>query len=159
MYRFGEKIWFDNQLLLSADIFKEMKECNVKFKELEQFKEDYIKFRNSFFIGSPINREIYLQRKGMKFAFAIYDNEFYLWHEGHNSLGQREVDINSTPDEKFIKWIDEKINNRINGKINCSDCGKILDEKEVAGRYFAGLYCKDCWERTWKEIEAKENYD
>ena len=95
----------------------------------------------------------------MKFAFGIYDNQFCLWHEGHDSLGEKKINMNSTPDEKFIKWVDEKINNKIEGKINCSDCGKLINEKEIAGRYFAGLYCKDCWERTWKEIEAKETYD
>ena len=159
MDKFGGKIWFDNQLLLSANIFKEMKQYDVKFKELEKFKNDYINFRNSFFVGAPINEEIYLQRKGMKFAFGIYDNQFCLWHEGHDSLGERKIKINSTPDEEFIKWVDEKINNKIEGKIKCSDCGKLINEKEIAGRYFAGLYCKDCWERTWKEIEAKETYD
>lgn len=159
MSRFGDGIWFENQLLLSANIFKEMKQHGITFKQLEEFKENYIKFRNSFFEGSPINTEIYLQRKGKRFAFGIYDNEFILWYEGHDLLGERKVNINNIPDEEFIKWLDEKINNKVNNKINCSDCGKLIDEKDIAGRYFAGLYCKDCWERTWKEIEAKENYD
>ena len=164
---FGESIWSDNQLLLSANIFKEMNRCEVTFKQLAEFKEEYIKFRNNFFKGSPCNTEIYLQRNGNKFAFSIYypsnslatKGEFNLWYEGHEALGECEIDEKSVPGENFIKWLDEKISNKLEGKINCSDCGKIISEKEIAGRYFAGQYCKECWEGKWKEIESKETYN
>jgi DNA replicative helicase MCM subunit Mcm2 (Cdc46/Mcm family) len=48
----------------------------------------------------------------------------------------------------------------IDGKMYCSDCGEVI---EVAGShrkmYFAGRFCENCWERKWKAIEARENYD
>ena len=46
------------------------------------------------------------------------------------------------------------------GYVYCSDCGKkVKYHDETGGRYFAGIYCKDCWERKWKAIEAKETYN
>ncbi len=168
MERFGGGIvWQENQLLLSSEIFKQMSKYKVTFKQLAEFCEKYIEFRNSFFVGSPCNSEIYLQKHGKKFAFAIFypgkhltkHGEFNLWHETYDSLGEYNIDENMTPDENFIEWLDNKINNFIGGKINCSDCGKIISNEEVAGKYFAGQYCEECWERTWREIEAKETYN
>ena len=43
--------------------------------------------------------------------------------------------------------------------IRCSDCEVAMSKDEIAGRYFAGVYCSDCWERKWKAIEAAETYD
>ncbi len=43
--------------------------------------------------------------------------------------------------------------------INCSDCGVEMSKHNIGGQYFAGRYCKDCWEREWKEKEAKESYN
>lgn len=45
------------------------------------------------------------------------------------------------------------------GYIRCSDCGKRIKKSEVAGQYFAGRYCHDCWSNTWCKIEAKETYE
>lgn len=44
-------------------------------------------------------------------------------------------------------------------KIRCSCCRKLMDKKDVAGRYFAGVYCKECWESEYKAREAAETYD
>ena len=44
-------------------------------------------------------------------------------------------------------------------KVNCSACDKEITYNEIAGRYFAGIYCKECWENKYKEIEAKETYE
>ena len=45
------------------------------------------------------------------------------------------------------------------GIVHCSACRKEMQQKDIAGRYFAGVYCADCWERTYKAIEAKETYN
>ena len=163
----GGIVWQENQLLLSLEIFKQMNKYKVTFKQLAEFCEKYIEFRNSFFVGSPHNSEIYLQKHGKKFAFALFypekhlikHGEFNLWHETYDSLGEYKININEVPDENFIEWLDNKIDNFLRDKINCSDCGNLISNQEVAGRYFAGQYCKECWERKWKEIEAKEKYD
>lgn len=157
--KFGHILWQDNKLLLSFSLFHEMNKHNITFEQLNTFLEDYIKFRNSFFVGSPSNSEIYLHKNKEYFAFGIYDNEFCLWHNNYNSLGSIKIDIKQKPTEEFCNWLQTKIDNCLKGFVNCSDCGKIIKTEEIAGRYFAGRYCKDCWEKTWQVIEAKETYD
>ena len=46
-----------------------------------------------------------------------------------------------------------------NGQIHCSECGKLIELNDIAGSYFAGRYCKTCWETKWKAREAAENYN
>lgn len=53
----------------------------------------------------------------------------------------------------------EALNGYTHGKRTCSGCQKTMDVTEVAGQYFAGLYCKTCWETKYRAIEAKETYD
>ncbi|MHA2263571.1 MAG: hypothetical protein ACXAEN_14340 [Candidatus Thorarchaeota archaeon] len=45
------------------------------------------------------------------------------------------------------------------GIVHCSHCEKEIQKSDIAGRYFAGVYCTDCWERTYKAIEARETYN
>jgi hypothetical protein len=45
------------------------------------------------------------------------------------------------------------------GVIPCSECSTKIKTHEVAGRWFAGVYCKECWEGGIKQQEAKQNYD
>ena len=96
---------------------------------------------------------------GKIFIFEIYGNEVHLWNEsGITSLYRKNIDKNSS----FLD-IYEQLKHTMdlynNGIIYCSDCGKEMKIEEVAGRYFAGLYCRECWEREWKEKEARETYE
>ena len=60
----------------------------------------------------------------------------------------------------FIKKVLDTTEEFTQGKIHCSDCGTLVDYQEVhRNNYFAGIYCDDCWNRKWKAIEAKENYN
>lgn len=46
------------------------------------------------------------------------------------------------------------------GYIRCTKCKKRIPLSEVAGSYFAGRYCDECWnKRGMKEKEAAETYD
>lgn len=47
----------------------------------------------------------------------------------------------------------------INGKQDCSGCKKQMYQKEIAGKYYAGVYCGTCWENKYKKIEAADNYE
>ena len=60
---------------------------------------------------------------------------------------------------EFIKWIEKVTDDYLKGVVKCSDCKKTILESEIAGRYFAGIYCEDCWNSKWKKIEEKETYD
>ena len=86
---------------------------------------------------------LYADHGGTTLA-CVYDYDWFSSPEGRNRL----VD-------KLAKTITDKEN----GIVECSDCEKKIKINEIAGRYFAGIYCKDCWENKWQAIEAKETYE
>ena len=100
-------------------------------------------------------------RENKRFGFFLHPNssEFSLYNDFSEHLGCFEININDIPDDDFIEWIENITYEYINGIVHCSDCNKSLKEEEIAGRFFAGIYCKECWEKEWKEREAKETYD
>jgi hypothetical protein len=89
--------------------------------------------------------------EGVMFV-SLYDQ----W--GTENLYSATVD-NTDKFSTIYKDIIKVMENWDNDIINCSDCGKEITHQEVAGRYFAGKYCRECWEGKWKEIEAKETYN
>lgn len=100
--------------------------------------------------------------------------EITIWdYKGNSTVGvwtkpYANNDDKLTPEEIYkIKGRLEEYSNHIQ---HCSDCQSTMPsddtirktenhEKEYGGQYFAGRYCKDCWERKWKAIEAKETYE
>lgn len=98
---------------------------------------------------------------GEKFSIRTYGHwdQLYIWaNNGCTSIGHYD-DIKDKSIEELVDIVETDISNYLNGYIKCSDCGKLIKKAEVAGTYFAGSYCKDCWEGKWKAIEAKETYD
>ena len=110
---------------------------------------------------------------GFNFTIAVYfvirqgkpvGWEISLWDDtGCVALGKlyqelidKEKDVLSDENYREMYRITE---NYVKGIIACSDCKTEIKKTEVAGNYFAGNYCKNCWERKWKAIEAKETYD
>ena len=94
-----------------------------------------------------------------KFNLGLYGYEICLWDKnGCTSLINLKYD-ESTPFETVAQSLKQCMNDYNKGIIHCGDCNKPLSEDEIAGRYFAGVYCSECWEREWKEKESNENYD
>ena len=153
--------WFNERTkqVYKRNIFREMIATNTTFMDFKNQLESYIRSRNINFGVNCSNNEFYLVRENKRFAFGIYSNEFYLWNDFGESIGSYNIDINKVPSDKFIEWIEKVTKEYCDGIIPCSDCGKSIKKTEIAGRYFSGVYCSDCWNRTWKEIEAKENYN
>ena len=111
--------------------------------------------------GNPMFK---IKYKDRLFSFSVYcenDNSvsIHVWnYAGILSIGnyyqkQPEI-IKSVLDDIKID-----LDNFIDNKIHCSGCNKLIDMKTVAGSYYAGRYCKDCWESKYKAIEAADNYD
>lgn len=158
-----ERIWTGINLEIPLRVFRQMKNTGCSFKELNQLLEDFKSVRNKhlgYNLGNNMH-EIYY--RGTSFPFLISDNTFSLWSgepTRQTSLGSFEIDINETPSDEFIRWVEERVKDCCDGLVHCGDCDKKLPIKDSAGRYFAGVYCKDCWEhRGWKEKEAKETYN
>lgn len=108
---------------------------------------------------------------GTEFAFMLSKHthmttketwyDLSVWDSlGHTSVISGIVPENSKERQAFIKKVVDFTEEYTRGKIHCSDCGKIVNYHDVQNnRYFAGIYCDDCWNRKWKAIEAKENYN
>lgn len=155
----GERIWNKSNLLFPVEIFDEMKRLNVSFKELDSIIESYAEWRNRTF-GINIGHScVKLVANDIKFAFSV-TWDFTIWNsDGSTSLGRCGIDRSLPPTDEFIDWLYQIIDDYSHKIIHCSDCGKPLPEGKCAGSYFAGVYCKDCWERKWRVIEAAEDYE
>jgi hypothetical protein len=95
---------------------------------------------------------------GHPFTWMFHDATLNIWDEvGSDQVAKATFDTNNR--QKQINKVIERMEEYTRGYIHCSDCDtKIKRHGEIGGRYFAGIYCKECWERKWKAIEAKENY-
>ena len=101
---------------------------------------------------------------GMEYVTHIYKNrkdeslcDGFLWAMGG---GLSLLTCEGVTLEAFKqKSITAKENFR-NGLVFCSECGSLQEyEKIKYNQYFAGVYCKECWDREIKDIEANETYD
>lgn len=157
--RFGRSLWSEIIMQLPLRIFATMKQEKVSFIELQIIRDNWVEFRNEQFGSDVINNTELLEYKNYFFKFGIYNNEFDIWDNDDKFLGSFYIKIENPPTEEFIKWINRIVEEYIAGIVHCSDCGREIKKNEIAGRYFAGVYCKECWDREWAEREARETYD
>lgn len=145
----------------AGNVFRCMAVKGVTFGELKKMLDAYVLARNAIFGISCSNSNYYIVRENKRFAFGVYYDGFYLWDDsGCTSLGHYSIDYKDIPSEDFIAWVDKVTKDYIDGYVHCSDCEKLIKYNEVAGQYFAGRYCSDCWNnRGWKEKEANETYN
>ena len=137
-----------------ATVFKDM------IKELTEFFEARIAGRTDcsskriIFNDDVFSVSCYCVKSGAKIN---------LWaNSGRVSLGHKLV-VEATEDKSVVQVATDlavnRFNDWLNGFVRCCDCGKLITREDVAGSYFAGVYCTDCWEGKWKAIEANETYD
>ena len=108
---------------------------------------------------------------GTEFSFMLSKHEHIstkeTWYDlsvwdtyGSTAIVSGIVPENINERRDFIKKVLDFSEEYTKGKIHCSDCGKIVNYRDVQeNRYFAGIYCDDCWNRKWKAIEAEETYN
>jgi len=99
-----------------------------------------------------------------KWSNALMFNVFTLsmWNRsGGTSLFQKTFvcDMLEPIPENVRKEMAQAAKEYVKGVVHCSGCEKEVQRDEIAGRYFAGVYCTDCWESTYRAIEAKETYN
>lgn len=155
------QIWQSFSIDLPATTFNAMITTQTTWKDLFDMLDKFQELRNSYLgycLGNSCHHILY---KDTKFSFGIYGRVFDLWADGGAthllSLSVKGSEEVPTPEE--VREIINTIQDYCEGKICCSDCGRQICIDEIAGKYFAGVYCKDCWESKWKAIEARETYD
>jgi len=133
------------------------------YKSLEDLSAYLIRERLGLMWDNPIFAfsNIY----GEEFEFLVYQDRISVWdHHGSVSIGV--FPRTSTGVREMLAASEEYTH----GLIRCSECGDKMLKTDTAGRYFAGSYCKRCWETDWidengrehknvRDIEAHENYE
>lgn len=152
-------IWRDTKMIIPHYVFKTMRDKKIPFSKLCDLRKKWVTFRNTEIGDDYANDTTYLEYKGHFFSFLIIESKFLLWGENSINLGDYNIVEKDYPSYDFVRWLDDRLEKSIKGIYHCSDCKKEMKKNEIAGRYFAGIYCRDCWEREWKEREEQETYD
>jgi hypothetical protein len=131
------------------------------FKEVVNFKWGN---RSQFFSNST----------GMLFKFRLTQTDIQVWDCNGKMIfeagfpdrfnGAKKFDTDRPnydavlPLEIYNK-MNEACSDYVRGMIACSKCETKILKTAVAGHFYAGSYCSDCWENGVKQQEARENYD
>ena len=92
---------------------------------------------------------------GHKYSISYYKGKVCFWVQ--NGFTNLESDI---PLENALDVLSETMSNYEKGYIKCAECGKLVSLEEVEyHRYYAALFCNDCWNNKWKAIRAKDRCD
>lgn len=160
--------------IYGRNVFEQMRIHGISWDEGLEMLEEVHNLRNSFLESNLGNREVYLVRGNQRFAFLAYRNHSYkdgkykkqksgsfsLWDDNSRKVGEYHIDdFSSIPSAEFVKWVDEITKLYCDGTIHCSKCGKPIRKEAIAGRFFSGVYCSECWEGGIKQQEARETYD
>ena len=130
------------------------------FDEVKEFIQNVFNERFEIIDKHNCSSGIHFTVDNHPFCVMFSRSEYNLWaHDGSTSLYEGRYDYKDGLSEEVFSHIKEEITHWLNGYIRCDDCGKLIKKEDIGGWFFAGAYCKDCWEREWKEREAHENYD
>jgi len=152
-------------MVMSYTEFVEKLKGNIPefIKEIDDIRKQ-LKKLSGYLYDNDISR--FSDIFGKEFAFSLYgdnymENKIYsisVWDYTGNTL----IFHGKIPMENRNEFIGELIHDCeefSKGRKKCSDCGKWINYNECErNRYFAEVYCDDCWNSKWKLIEVKENY-
>lgn len=136
----------------------------ITWSDFKNMINYFYEARNKILGCNFINPMFKIRYKYRLFSFSVYCGKnnsvsIYIWDcDGVLSIGsyhQKQLQIMKST----LENIKVDLDNFIDNKIHCSGCNMLINMKDVAGSYYAGRYCKDCWENKYKAIEAAENYD
>ena len=144
-------------------------EINNRSGELNNIFKEFKKLTGYQFDN---RHQYYSNIYGDLFSFGIYItkvkgiNKYWslkFWNSsGQDAIIEVSQDFKSLYDKisnDNLKLINDKLEQYSKGKIDCSECKTTINKIDIAGKYYAGVFCKNCWESKWKAIEAKESYD
>ena len=147
--------YLDFERYLKGDIQQfatELEQMRIKIKEVSGFTWDNSTCRFS---------NIY----GTEFKFSMHPDKenIHLTVWGLESQQLLYISIPIQGDRApAIKKILEIADLWTYGKMHCSNpaCNKEMFYRENAGhRFYAGIYCQECWDSQFHHLAATENYD
>lgn len=139
--------------------FYDMQEGQIPFSDLYELNKSFKEYLSSKGVKNSYDF-LRIEAFGKVYKFGIFDGIFTIWtSDGGTVVDHYSIKNLSCPDLNFCSWISSTLRKFGEGYVKCSDCGKWIKSEEVAGRYFAGQYCKECWEGKWRAIEAQETYN
>jgi len=151
--------------MLEGDLRKLIEELETIRKELKKvsgYTYDNSHFRFSDICGTEFSFQIRERSrwddKERKFnGIGVFD--LSVWdYSGGTSIFEGVIPENNR--KEFIKKVMGFADRWTRGEKQCDGCGKWISYKEnQSHRYFAGIYCTECWENKWKDIEERENYE
>lgn len=75
------------------------------------------------------------------------------------SFDIKDVNTDYIPNDIYRR-MEEVTEDFSRGKVSCSGCGSKHDYSKIKHqKYFAGIYCNNCWETKYKAIESSETYE
>jgi hypothetical protein len=107
---------------------------------------------------------------GDEFSFSIYpvekrrgqtDYNLSVWNEG----GSLNIFIGTIPvgvpeRKQFCADLFKCLDRFSRGYVQCTHCHQeILYWESRERRFYAGIYCPDCWDKIYAKKEAQENYE
>ena len=151
-------------IVFPFSILQSAVKLNASWEDILTLINSFVRCRNNILEYNFGNGMTKIMYKDTLFTFSVYiDRDNFVDVAFWDITGTRHI-INFASDlsviEKQVNEIQKYLENYCNGIIECSECHKELQmEKDIAGTYYAGVYCKDCWEGKWKAIEARDNYE
>ena len=128
-----------------------------QLKDLTGYRFDDMNIEWSNIFGHLFSISVHLEEHNKTWMISVWD------HTGTTSICRmnqeykdKDTDVLS---QKNYQKLQQETEDFVRGYIKCSDCKTKIRKTEIAGSYFAGRYCTDCWEGKWKAIEAKETYE
>lgn len=157
-----------------CNVFELMRTHGITWDQGLEMLDTVHQYRNKLMKSNLGNSGIYLVRDASKFKFLASQDSawskggwtklgsggFSLWDDQSRSLGHFKIDhFSEPPTAEFCKWIDDLTKDYCAGYVYCSQCRRRMHKTEVAGMFFAGVYCKECWDGGVAAEAARETYD
>lgn len=97
---------------------------------------------------------------GTEFKILFSTRSIDIW-DMHDFIVAKELLPDDIAKRKLVlSKIGQKIAKYDTGIISCSKCGKEMElQLHTQNRFYAGIYCNDCWEGGVRQQEARENYN
>ena len=155
----------DTFVVFPFSILQKASDLKASWKDILELINSFVRCRNDILgynFGNGMSKIMY---KNKLFTFSVFIQlngyvDIMFWDiKGTTSIFNITAkDLIVT--DKQVNEIQKRLENYCNNIVECSECHKELQiGKDIAGTYYAGVYCRDCWESKWKAIEARDNYE